>query len=239
MPYSNMDLPELARLLGMDARQVERMAKQGELPCKKVGGKFQVNKAELTEWLQQRIGSLDHEDLASMDAGITAHRKTLQDQPIITPALHREAIDAHLDAKTKNSILRELVALANETSLVYDAPSILEALINREELCSTALEEGIAIPHPRRPLPYAIAEPIIAVAHTSQGIGFSAPDGQLTDLFFMICAHDDHQHLHMLARLCRMLHDKIFLADLRAATDPDEIRKLMTRREQDVLAEPA
>jgi nitrogen PTS system EIIA component len=237
MPYSNMDLPELAKLLGMDARQVERMAKQGQLPCRKISGKYQVNRAELTEWLQQRIGSLGHQDLASMDAGITAQRQTLQDQPIIIPALHREAIDIHLDARTKNSVLRELVALANETSLVFDAESILEALINREELCPTALDGGIAIPHPRRPLPYAIAEPILAVARTDQGIGFGAPDGKLTDLFFLICAHDDHQHLHMLARLCRMLHDSTFLADLRNASSADRILHLMTQREQAVLAD--
>jgi nitrogen PTS system EIIA component len=237
MPYSNMDLQELAKMLGMDARQVERMAKQGQLPCRKIAGKYQVNRAELTEWLQQRIGSLGHDDLASMDAGITAKRQTLQDQPIIIPALHRQAIDVHLDARTKNSVLRELVALANETSLVFDAESILEALINREELCPTALDGGVAIPHPRRPLPYAIAEPIVAFARTGQGIGFGAPDGKLTDLFFLICAHDDHQHLHMLARLCRMLHDSTFMADLRIASSPDQILNLMTQREQAVLAD--
>ena len=127
------------------------------------------------------------------------------------------------------------MALAQESGLLYDAESLLEAVYAREELCSTAMEGGIAIPHPRRPLQYAVSEPILVVAKTSQGIGYGAPDGRLTDLFFMTCSQDDRHHLHILARLCRMLQDTTFQSDLRDAETTDEMIQLLRTREAEVI----
>ncbi len=237
MPHSMMNLPELACFLGIDRRRVERMAQRGQIPCQKVGGQLRFNRAEITEWLQQQVGTFEKGHLADMDAGITAQRQTSPDNPIITDLLHPDAISVNLAARTKNSVLKELVALAGETELLYDADSLLEALSKREDLCSTALEEGLAIPHPRRPLPYAVAAPIIVVAQTTAGIGFGAPDGGLTDLFFMTCSQDDRHHLHVLARLCRMLHNGKLARDLRETTSPKEIIRLMRDREAEILTE--
>ena len=133
--------------------------------------------------------------------------------------------------------MKELVVLAGATDLLYDADGLLEALHQREELCSTAMAAGIAIPHPRRPLQYAVAKPILVIANTVQGIGFGAPDGHLTDLFFMTCSQDDHHHLHILARLCRMLNNSSLPDDLRLADCPDEMIELIRTRELEVFDE--
>lgn len=235
MPYGYMTLQEVARFLGTDTRRTEKMAQRGQIPCQKVGGNLRFNRAEITEWLQQHMPTLGHEKLAEMDAGIAAHRQTSPDQLMITPHLHHDGICIDFPARTKNSVLKELVILAEKTEKIYDPDALLETLKKREELCSTALEGGIAIPHPRRPQPYIIDHSILVVARTSQGIGYGAPDGRLTDLFFMTCSTDDHHHLHILARLCRMLHDEDFVNALRHATDNDQILTLMLQREQDVI----
>ncbi|OHB63491.1 MAG: hypothetical protein A2Y77_15650 [Planctomycetes bacterium RBG_13_62_9] len=236
MPYRSMTLEEVARLLGADARRVERMAKRGEIPCQKIGGQFRFNRAEITGWLQQSMGAMSHDHLAQVDAGITTQRQTPQDEALLTPLLRPEAVSTNLGSRTKNSTLRELVLLADKTGLVHDAQELLEAVIHREEMCSTAIEHGIAIPHPRRPLPETIAEPILVVARTSQGIAFGAPDGRLTTLFFLTASQDDRHHLHILARLCRMLRDEDFVNRLETAETPAEMIDLMKAREQDVLA---
>jgi len=236
MPHQYMTIEELTRFLGLDFRRVSRMAQRGEIPSQKVGGNFRFSRAEVTEWLQQQIGDDSH-DWQSMDAGMTAHRQANPEDAQVMPLLCPEAISISLAARTKASVLRELVALAQETGVLYDGEELLEALIRREELCSTAMEAGIAIPHPRRPLPYAVAEPIIVVAHVPQGIGFGAPDGRLTNLFFMTCSQDDRHHLHVLARLCRMLCKKDFPQQLREASGPQEVMDLMHSRELDVISE--
>jgi PTS system nitrogen regulatory IIA component len=223
-------------MLGADVRRVERMAQRGEIPCQKVGGQFRFNRAEVTEWLQRSVGGMSDEHLAEVDAGMTEQRQAPQDEVIITPLLRVEAVTTSLGSRTKDSTLRELAALAQKTGLVLDPQELVEAVIHREELHSTAMEGGIAIPHPRRPLPYAIAEPILVVARTTQGIVFGAPDSRLTDLFFLTASQDDRHHLHILARLCRMLYDPDFIARLHEAETPREMVELMKDRELEVLA---
>ena len=224
-------------MLGMDVRRLERMAQRGEIPCHKVGTQFRFNRAEVTDWLQQNMGTMNGDHLAEVDAGITTQRQTPQDETIVTPLLRPEAVTTNLGSRTKNSTLRELVALAEKTGLVVDARALVDAVIHREELYSTALEGGVAIPHPRRPLPEAIAEPILVVARTTQGIAFGAPDGRLTNLLFLIASQDDRHHLHVLARLCRMLRDEKFVARLEAAETADEMIELLKDRELKVLSE--
>jgi len=133
--------------------------------------------------------------------------------------------------------LRELVALAQETGFVYDERALLQAVLGREELCTTAVEGGIAMPHPRRPLPYDLADSVLAVARTSRGVVFGALDGKLTDLFFLTASQDDHHHLHILARLCRMLHEEKWVEQLRHAETPEEMVELMKQREREVIAQ--
>jgi nitrogen PTS system EIIA component len=237
MPYRSLTIQEVARMLGADVRRVERMAQRGEIPCQKIGGQFRFNRAQITEWLQQQMGGMSHDHLAQVDAGMTEQRQTQQDEAILTPMLRLEAITTSLGSRTKGSTLRELVSLAAATGKVYDEKALLEAVQHREELCSTAMEGGIAIPHPRRPLPDAITEPILVVAKT-QGIAFGAPDGRLTTLFFLTASQDDRHHLHILARLCRMLHDEDFVARLEEAGTPAEIHDLLASRETEVLSLP-
>ena len=66
---------------------------------------------------------------------------------------------------------------------------------------------------------------------------FGAPDGRLTDLFFLIASQDDRHHLHLLARLCRMLADEDFLGHLREAESAKAMIELLTEREQEVVAQ--
>jgi PTS system nitrogen regulatory IIA component len=232
-----MTLQDLARMLGADARRLERMAERGEIPCQKVGGQFRFHRAQITEWLQQSMGSMHRDHLAEVDAGITAHREIHENEPIITPLLRPEAMTTQLQSRGKKGVLRELVTLSQATGLVYDEQALLEAVLVREELCSTALEGGIAMPHPRRPLPYDIADSVLVVARVSRGIVFGALDGKLTDLFFLTASQDDHHHLHVLARLFRMLHDETWLAQFRHCETVDDMVALMQQREQDVLAQ--
>jgi len=236
MPYRTLTIREVARMLGTDVRRVERMAQRGEIPCQKVGGQFRFNRAEITEWLQQRVGGMSDEHLAEMDAGMTEQRQAPEDEMIVTPLLRLEAVTINLGSRTKDSTLRELVALAEKAGLVVNSQELTEAVLHREELHSTAMEGGIAIPHPRRPLPYAIAEPILAVAKTTQGIVFGAPDGRLTDLFFLTASQDDRHHLHVLARLCRMLYDEDFVGHFRDTETPQEMVELLKERELEVVS---
>ncbi|MHC4611091.1 MAG: PTS sugar transporter subunit IIA [Planctomycetota bacterium] len=131
------------------------------------------------------------------------------------------------------SVLRELVNLAERTGLLYEGPALHQALREREALGSTALPHGLAIPHPEKPMPYTTAEPLVCLARVPNPVAFNAPDGALTQLFFLICSHESNAHLHVLARLMRMLDDGM-IDTLRAIEDPAEALQVMIAREQQV-----
>src|SRR5262249_58507724 len=102
---------------------------------------------------------------------------------------------------------------------------------------STALGSGVAIPHPRRPLPQALGESVMAFGRTTSGIPFGASHGNLTDIFFLVCCRDERTHLHVLARLSRLMLRPGFLDELRAAQTVSQSHQVIAEAEQQLIAE--
>ena len=233
MPYRNMSLEDFAQYVGMDAREVQKLAERGKLPGQKIGGEWRFNRARVTEWLQQEMHTLEEDRLVTLEK--TMGGGAGDTSMILTDLIGVDGVEASLRANTKASALRELVALAERTGLLYDAPGLLKALEAREEMCSTGLQHGVAIPHPRQPMPYVSAEPLVCVARTTRGIGFGSSYGGLSQLFFLICCHDDRHHLRVLARLMRILSPETIGALMTAETR-EEILEILITKENSVVA---
>ncbi len=240
MPYRSMSLEEFAKHVCMDARELRKMAEDGELPAHKVAGKWRFHRAHVTEWLQQRMPTLDEAHLMALEKslGSSGDRRAAEENAIVTDLIGLDGVDDCLPARTRDSVLRELVKLVQRTGLLDDESSLLEALEQREALCPTALPHGVGIPHPRQPMPYATAEPLICVGRVPAGIAFGAPNHSLTKLFFLICCHDDREHLHVLARLMRILDDAI-VQNLLAAESSSELLETLIVREEAVIKQLA
>jgi PTS system nitrogen regulatory IIA component len=232
MPYRNMTLAELARHIGMDAREARRLADRGVLPGHLIGGEWRFNRTQMLEWFQREMHTLDERHLRNLERAMSGGPAA----PGFSTLLPPEAVDMSLRARSKASVLRELVALAERSGLVYDRGAIVAALEEREELCSTGLAGGFAFPHPRRPLPYALSESLLCLARVPGGVPFGAPDGRLTDLFVLVCAQEEREHLKTLARLSLMFHRADLAARLRDAESNDEALKIVLIAERDALA---
>jgi nitrogen PTS system EIIA component len=237
MPYRNMSVVDFARHVGMDPGQVAHLAERGKLPGHKVGGEWRFNRAQVTEWLQQEMHTFDEGRLQAIERAMGAPPPTDEEAAsIVTDLIGIEGIDLALPANTKPSVLRELVKLAGKTGLLYDPDGLLDALEQREALCSTALPNGVAIPHPRQPMPYASAEPLVCVARSTRGIPFGSPYGGLSNLFFLICTHEDRHHLRVLARLMRILDAPTIQALLEVDND-EAFFKILADQEAAVVAQ--
>jgi len=232
MPYRNLSLEDFAKYVGMDAREVRRLADRGELPTHKVGGQWRFNRARVTEWLQQEMHTFDEKRLVSLERAMGASSS----DALVTDIIGLDGIELAMAASTKASVLRELVNLADRTGLLYDAEGLLEAVLEREEMCSTALNHGIAIPHPRQPMPYVSAEPLICVARVQGGIWFGSPYREKTRLFFLICSHKDRHHLRVLARLMRLL-DGDMVERIMETDDREELLQMLIAKENEVIAQ--
>lgn len=221
-----LDLEQLASLLGRDARELGKLANRGHLPGRKVGGHWRFAAAEIHHWVERQMPGWSDQEHHGVDpvpsAGIT---------PLITAAIPPDCIELNLAARTKSSVIRELVKLASRSNLVWDPTAIREAVEFRESKATTAAPEGFAIPHPHRRLHNVLGDAVIAFARTPSGIPFGAERGGLTDLFFLVCCTDDRQHLRVLSRLSRILRRPGFADELRSAESPAEVRRLIEAAE--------
>jgi PTS system nitrogen regulatory IIA component len=226
-----MDMEQLAAYLQRDLREVGKLASRGYLPGHKVGGQWRFARAEINHWIETQIPGYTEKQLADLEG---AQDGNGDQEPLLAGLLSEASVAVPLAASTRASVLKELVALAEQTWQVYNPDAVLDAVRQREELCSTALPSGVAVPHPRRPLPAALGESVLAFGRTVAGIPFGAPAGGLSDLFFLVCCRDDRTHLRVLARLTRLFLRPGFLDALRDAATPHEAREVITSAEQEL-----
>src|SRR5262245_30834438 len=223
-----MDMEQLAAYLRRDVREVGKLASRGHIPGRKVGGEWRFARAEINHWIETRLHEYTELELAALES---AHPGEAA-EPLLTGLLSEATVAVPLPATTRASVLRELVTLAEQTWQVYDPEAVLEAVRQREEMGSTALACGVAIPHPHRPLAQALGEPVVAFGRTPRGLPFGAALGGLTDLFFLVCCRDDRTHLRVLARLSRLVQRPGFLDALRAAEGPRQAYEVITTAER-------
>lgn len=217
MSHEVFSLDELAQFLGRDRREIEKLANRGRLPGRKVGGEWQFHQVEITRWLEQEMREYSSLELRGMER---AHRSLEFCSTLpVSSLLSIQTVQVPLEARTKRAVLECLVEIATNCGLVWSPNDVLKAMQQREEIFSTAYPGGVAIPHPRNPLPEAHADSLIVYGRTMSPIPFGAPHGGTTDLYFMVLCRDSRSHLQILARLGRMFQLPRFLDSLRSADD--------------------
>jgi nitrogen PTS system EIIA component len=224
MSHTDFDTDSLARYLHVTPTQVQKLAERGSVPGRKIGGQWRFSKGEIHHWLEARIGAAGEADLEHVQGLLDRAAASYEAATVaISDLLLPEAIALPLPARTKNSVIKAMVELAAKTGHLWDSAEMAEAIEAREKLHPTALDNGVALLHPRRPLGHLLAQPLLALGRTASGIPFGSESGQLTDVFFLICSVDDSQHLRTLARLSRLIATPDFLPALRAAATPAEV----------------
>ena len=147
----------------------------------------------------------------------------------ITDLLKPEAITLGLDISTKSDAINALVGLHAAAGNLKDKDAYKEAILAREEQGTTAIGDGIAVPHAKTS---AVKAPALSAITVPGGVDYGAPDGKPSDLLFMIAATEDGDvHLEILSRLMVMLMDADFAAALRAAKTPQEFLDIINKQE--------
>ena len=231
MPHCDFNVAGLSKYLHLTPEQVTKLADRGQLPARKVAGEWRFTKADVHHWLEKRIGLSDEEGLLKVEGVLERSATTREDEISIIEHLPLDAIAVPLPARTRSSVIGSMVELAAQTGFLWDPKAMAEAVRSREEMHTTALENGVALLHPRRPLPKILAQPFIALGRTSSGIPFGV-DVPMTDIYFLICSMEDRGHLRVLARLSRILATPGFVDALRAVDDARAARELIAETEK-------
>ncbi|MDR3598652.1 fructose PTS transporter subunit IIA, partial [Clostridium sp.] len=156
----------------------------------------------------------------------------------IVDLLHKQGINLDFNPSTKEQCINELVDLMDKTGNLNNKEEYKKAILAREELSTTGIGDGIAIPHGKTK---AVKKASLAAAICKKGVDYDSLDGQPANLFFMIAVPDnnDNLHLEVLARLSTILMDETFRNNLINCSDRDEFLKLIDKKEMEKFPEEA
>ena len=230
----DFDIASLAAYLHLTPEQVKKMAERNRLPGRRVGGKWRFSRPEIHQWFEQRIGASDEQELTEVDKVLERNRANESVESFAIPELLSvDNIYVPSLAKTKKSVIQKICDQTAETGRLWDPGKMAEAIRNREELHPTALGNGVALLHPRRPLPSIMADPFLALGVTTSGIPFGGPRGCLTDIFFLIGSTNESVHLRVLARLSRLIQQPELLDNIRDAESANEAWQAISDSDDD------
>jgi len=149
----------------------------------------------------------------------------------ISKFLKPEAIVMDIKARDKITVLKELVGYMAEHNLVNDGDEFFNALSKRENLESTGIGEGVAIPHARTD---AVVDLILAFARAPKGVDFSSIDGKPSHLIFLIASpvNKKSEYIMTLAKLSRLLRKQSVKEQLMKAKDAREVLAIIKKNEE-------
>jgi PTS system nitrogen regulatory IIA component len=218
---------EVSKFLNVAESTVIRWIKQRGLPAQHVGGQFRFNRAELLEWATANRIKVSLEMFDRLEA---------EDEPppSLAEALERGGIHYHLADTNRDRALRSLVEVLPVPEGV-DRELLFRLFLAREASASTAIGDGIALPHVRNPIVLHVARPLVTLGFLEKPVDFGALDGKPVHVFFSLVCPTMRSHLQTLARLTYALHDGGFKEVVLRRGQRDEILREARRVEETIL----
>jgi PTS system nitrogen regulatory IIA component len=225
-----LNIRDLTKLLDASESTVARWIKQRGLPAQQVGGQYRVNRAELLEWATANQVRVSLELFEHLEADA-------ETVPSLVEALEIGGIHYGLQDTNKERALRALVQILPLPDGV-DQELLLRLFLAREASASTAIGNGIAIPHVRNPIVLHVARPAVVLAFLKRPVDFGALDGKPVHVLFSIISPTNRSHLQLISRLSFALHDsQLREAVVRQAAQDEILREI--RRVEASMGVPA
>jgi PTS system nitrogen regulatory IIA component len=221
-----LDVKGVARLLTVSEKTVYRWISKNEIPAYKIGEGYRFNRVELLEWASAKKIKVSYE---IFDEPL----ETGDVMPSLVEAVNAGGIHYRIQGNDKESVLNSIVNIIHLPDDI-DRDFLIGALLARENLGTTAIGDGIAIPHVRNPIIFHVNKPVLALCFLEQPIDFGALDGKAVDTVFTIISHTVRSHLHILSRLSYALHQPAVRKVINAASGRQEILTALTDFEKTV-----
>jgi PTS system nitrogen regulatory IIA component len=218
-----LTIRDVTRIFNVPEKTVERWITHESLPAARVNGQYRLNRAELLEWATSHQITVPPGFFAEPTGAAPAVTG-------LTEALRAGGIHHAVQGADKPSALRAIVGLM-PLPPEMDRDLLLGVLLAREELASTGLGEGIAIPHVRNPIVLHVPQPLVTLCFLSKPIEFGALDGQPVDTLFSLVSPTVREHLYLLSRLSFAIRDPEFKVCLKRQAPAEEVLRHAQRIE--------
>lgn len=219
----NISVKDASKLLSVSEKTIYRWLKSGLIPAYKLNESYRFNRAELLQWATSRRIGVPPESFTETDNQIGP-------LPSLFAALEAGGVYYRLEGKTRDDVLANAVSqlrLPEEANRQH----LTQALIAREKLASTALGNGIAIPHPRSPGISYVSRSTVTLFFLEKPVSFASLDGRLTTILFVISTANVREHLHLLSKLAFVLRNDHFLALLDSQASREQLYSGLKRSE--------
>jgi len=193
---------EASQFLNVSEATVVRWIKQRGLPAQQVGGRYRFHRAELLEWATANRVKVSLEMFDRFETNEEA-------VPTLAEALEAGGIHYQVEDTSKDRALRALVEVLPLPDGI-DRELLLRLFLARESFASTAIGDGIALPHVRNPIVLHVARPMLTLCFLKRPVDFGAADGKPVHVLFSSICPTMRSHLQMLSRLSYALHDARF-----------------------------
>ncbi|HEY8505243.1 MAG TPA: PTS sugar transporter subunit IIA [Gemmataceae bacterium] len=220
----HLTIREVAQLCRVGERTVYRWVQEEGLPAETVNGTTRVNPPELLEWATARNLPVSPFIFRKMNGGSVGPTG-------LADALERGGVVRDVPGDDRESALAAVVGSLPLPD-GFDRPSLVQLLLAREHLGSTAVGDGIAIPHPRKPVALPGARRVARLCFLARPLDFAAADGRPVHTLFVLVSPTVREHLQLLAHLAAVLRDDSFRRLLRDRPAAEVILSEVRRLEQ-------
>lgn len=217
---------EAAQALNVDEKTVVRWIRKDGLPAEQFHGNYRINPVDLLEWATDR-GIKVNPALYKM------HQADDLPLPTLSQSLEAGGIHCNVSGGDKETVLRNVVAQL-DLPPELDPEFILQVLLAREAMGTTAVGDGIAIPHVRNPILVQLPVPKISLSYLAEPVDFGALDGKPVQLLFTIITPTIRMHLHLLSKLAFCLRDERLRSILGRECNPAAIMAAVLEIERDI-----
>ncbi|MBN1270283.1 MAG: PTS sugar transporter subunit IIA [Kiritimatiellae bacterium] len=217
---------DVARVLEVSERTVRQWVRNGGLAAQRAGGQLHFNRSDLLEWATARNLRVSAELFGKSDPDAA---------PLagLSEALATGGVFHDVEGSDKESVLHAIVERMPLPAEV-ERPLLFGILLAREALGSTAVGDGIAIPHVRNPITLHVAKPTITLCFLKTPIDFGALDRRPVHALFSMISPSIRAHLHLLSRLGFALKDPAFKALIERRTDREKILEAVRKLESEM-----
>ena len=195
-----LTIKDVARRLNVPLETVLRWIRQGKIPVQHGRGGFTIRTEMLDRWAEEH-------QLRVCDPRL-ADRAPEEMDGLLT-AMERGGIFYNITGDNKLLVLRAVVETIPNLD-AGDLDTVYEKLVEREQLASTGIGHGIALPHPRSAPQIKLPKPQITTCFLAQPVAYEAIDNQPVRLIMVLLGTSTRQHVHLLSRLSFHLRDRKF-----------------------------
>jgi excisionase family DNA binding protein len=205
-------------------KTVYRMVDRNELPAMRVGSQWRFRRQDIDTWLSDEVRRVEYEgQRGALDA-------LEMSEIAITPLLTPDNIWLSVTPASRDEMLAFLTREASIDSHV-DRDQLLRSISEREAICSTAVLEGAAFPHPVDPRPFRFGRKRVLLAVPRQPLDFLDPHGHHPRVVAVILARSVQGQLLAFSRAIKLFADSALLDQLHAVQTPDEAIRLIGEAE--------